>query len=480
MNRRGMPERLARLVSPEAIEAKVLHFAERAGSNAKKDMIVVGSAAVRSTLTELTARELTPDDIDLSVSEDLYRHLRTLPELREIHDSGARRLISADGVFDIGIGWRPTSHQDLARRSWESAEGISFASLPDIYAWKQNRNLQKDKLHTKLIRDYLQDPARNPFPAHIVRRELAIASKENIKHPLIDQARLLAANGLVRVFTMYGDPEIGRANQIIGDLEKAEFLVPATYHNGFDLEDDMAVFQQQLKLRGAPSIDRILALAIDPYSDAVYGHGRKRDRPRSHDELRSAKLLADQALKLGFSRQEAQRMYRAIMGTTFSEETRSQQGFNDPDPLIRETTAVDLHTLSSSRAVEGHLKITAEDIMSERFSKDRIPGRAIAEHGFRPTSTKDVFAFIDSHPNARPRSAPKGSPTLLQATANRLMSGADFSESYRPPKGWKLDNPQRRQQVASTIRNIVPQLIDDRGNQGKLRLTTLLRQAPNL
>src|SRR6185503_16502856 len=104
-------------------------------------------------------------------------------------------------------------------------------------------------------------------------------------------------------------------------LERPEFGVPATYHNGFGLVADAHRLQRHLHNIGAPARDRLLALAIDPYTDAIYGNGRYADNPEGHDELRSAELVRAHALHLGFGRDEANRMYTITLDTTFDEAT---------------------------------------------------------------------------------------------------------------------------------------------------------------
>jgi hypothetical protein len=449
-------------LSPATIEKEVLQLGERFGDVIRKEAIVVGSAAIRASLTELTARELSPQDIDLAVSPEGYGYLRQQPDLREVRfPDGVTRLRTEDGLFDIGIGGQNVSHEELKQRSWGTT--INIAGLPDLSAWKQTRNLAKDRVHMQLMRTYLLDPTRKPFPAHMLPRELAIASTEKFNHPNTDRARLLAANGLVRVFTLYGDRQIRRANQIIGKLEREEYRVPATYHNGFGVEKDMDTFQRQLKKRGASAGERTLALATDPYTDSNFGDDR------INDERASAKLLYAHARALGFSRRDAERMRAMVIGTTFNEATGSQAGFDDADPLVREMTAVDLSPLSEE-SLESAFDITAEDSMSARASKERIVGRVIVERNLRPTSTRDVLAAVDEYANARPRGARRDSPTALQALATRFGNGADFHENYQPPRGYLLDNPKRRSEKAARIREIRSKLMDDRGRPGKMKL----------
>lgn len=452
-------------LTPTIIEKKVQEFGERFGDVIRSEAIVIGSAAIKMSLVELDHKELSPQDIDLSVSPEGFRHLRQHPDLHEVRFSdGTTRLRTKDELFDIGTGGPNASHSALKRRGWQTKKGdVTIAGLPDLSAWNQTRNLSKDRERMRIIRSYLLDPKRKPFPAHMLPRELAIASKERFNHPNADKARLLAANGLIRIFTLYGDPEIRRANQIVGKLEREEYRVPATYHNGFDIEEDMGTFQKQLRHRRAPANEKVLALATDPYTDAHYGDDR------INDELASAKLLYEHARALGFNHKDARRMYNMVIGTTFSESTGSQAGLNDNDPLVRETTAIDLSSLSKDSLVPS-FDITAEDSMSARASKERIVGRVIVERNLRPTSTREILEAVDEYANARPRGARSDSPTILQATVARFGGGADFHEKYQPPRGYRLDNRKQRFENAARIRKIASMALDDRGRPGKLKL----------
>lgn len=430
-----------RLSTPNTVEAQVLQLGEAIHG----DAVLAGSAAIPMALADATR---IPGDINLTVPETTYRYLRGQPEWAEIDTHDARLLTY--GNYAVGMQWAGVPHTALRQRSWQSEKGIAIACLADIYAQKQARGLPQDKFDTALIRSQLQDHTKPPLPYRIVAHESAMVRSilpERLQHDSEAQTAIyLAANGLARVFTQYGDPRIGRVNQIIGDLELAAYGVPATYHNGFDVLQDMLWLQQHFDNIAAPDEDRLLGIIADAYSDSVYGHGRYSHNPTGHDELRSANLLAAHALTAGFARAQATRLRNAILGTTFDEQTFGQRGHHASDQVVQAVSGVDLQVISTPELVVASFDLAIEDSMSARSSKARTIGRVFAEHSIRISATGQALECIDEFAGARPAGM-SDSPTVMQAFAGRFANNAQFNHpdtGYKPPKSWTLHRPAVR------------------------------------
>ncbi|MEU7631667.1 hypothetical protein AB0C34_17015 [Nocardia sp. NPDC049220] len=313
------------------------------------------------------------------------------------------------------------------------------------------------------IRDRLLDP-HNPLPEAVLTPQIAALRTalpaSVLDHPGAHQAVVLAARGLHIVTTLYGDPATGQLGRIIGDLERPEFAVLAAYHHGGGLLDAITALHQHLTRCGA-SIDDILdAIAAEAYSDAVYGHGRRRDNPTGYDELRSAELLHAHARAAGYPDARAERLRDAVLGTAFDEQTKAQAGRDHPDIVVQAVVAVDLHVLACPDAVTTAMDLAVEDGMSARWSPDRIIGRAIAETGARIRSVPEALAFIDAHADRRPRldNGAHADTTVIEMFADRLIGNAKFIAAHRYPDTWTLDNPELRATNAAVERDLGQQL----------------------
>jgi len=438
-------------MSHESIEQAVFGL----GDGLADEAVVIGSGAVKLALPGF--RE--PNDTDLALSEGAFSYLHSQPDWQEVTDPGGATRLLKDG-FDVGVGWGPTNFEDLKARSWRTPDGLQVAGLPDVYAYKQRRESDLDVYDMTAIRERLHDPAQAPLLARLIPHEVAVARgclpEELQDDPDAQDAILLAANGMHIVYTLYGHPQIGQANQIVGDVEAPEYQVPATYHNGFGLVDDMQRLQQHLKAIKAPIEDRLLGLAIDPYTDAVYGNGRFRHNPKGHDELRSAELLRARALYLGFSQEQADRKHDITLETTFDEDTGSQRGKDSTDLLARGVVAVDLQPLAEPNSVETSIDVAVEDSFSARYSAARTVGRVLCAHGERVRTTADALLLIDRYATERP--APDG-PTVMQAFAGRLAQTTDFHRRHGYPADWTFDNKPMREDHAVKLEDLSSRLL---------------------
>lgn len=172
-----------------------------------------------------------------------------------------------------------------------------------------------------------------PLPAEIIAREIdevteilrARVPLEQLGDPDIRRGIRLAAEGLFANRTLYGHPDIGRADQIHNQaFELREFGVAALNHNGMDVAEHLRRIVDNGVLQGAGLREIIWAMAADAWSDLVYGGGRRSDDGEGYDELRSAELLHDRALLHGFDPSAARILAFAVNGTGFDEWTRSQ------------------------------------------------------------------------------------------------------------------------------------------------------------
>lgn len=437
-------------------DAQQLHDAlQQLGPAVVENSVVIGSSALNAALPELGRH---PQDIDLTVTVDVYRHLREQPGWQEAQGSDRPRILKDQ--FDVGIDWGDSTTEDLKQRGWQMPDGTHVASLADVYSWKQLRGMDKDERDTEAVRERLQDPKQGLLPSHLIEHEYEAvreALPERLRdNPDAQQMIELAANGLAITSILYGDQRIGKVNQIIGEVEKPDYNVAATYHNGFGTAEDAARLQEHLENIGATDEEHLLATAAETYSDAAYGNGRQKNNPRGYDELRAANLAAAHAEAQGLPPEKVKRLRSIILGTTFTEGSGTQQGSEHPDPLVRSVAGIDLQILSEPESVTLGHDIALEDNLSARYSPDRVVGKVLAEHGIRISTTEEGLAFIDAHPDARPADAPDG-PTVLQAFANRILGNAVFHDpetGYKPPVGWTLERPEIRRENANKLREL--------------------------
>lgn len=435
-------------------EAGIIASVRRLGDAIADEAIVLSSGA---SFMALDGDSRTPRDVDIALPPEALAYLRGQEGWEG--DSSSLR----NGIYDIGSSWGDQSYESLKERSWETESGIKVASLSDVVSWKTwGRGNTKDMADIEDIRSRLLDPTKPPLPSRVLKDEIEVARAVLPEHlrddPNAQVAIELAANGLATVRALYGDGRIGRPNRIVGDLEQPDYLVVATYHNGFGLPDDMRTLQRHMGNIGATDEQRLRAMVADVYSDIVYGGGRKRDNPTGYDELMSARLLEAHALMRGYSAQEAAEHGETVSGTGFDERTGSQQGRHHPDPAVRGVAGVDLHTLSEPSGVPGSFDIGVEDLMSARYSPARTLGRAAAEQRARISLTEEALQFIDENPDLRPSSAPEG-PTIKEALSKRLIANAGFFDpdsgrGYAYPDGWTLEDQEVRREGAKALRRI--------------------------
>lgn len=116
------------------------------------EYVVVGSGP-------MAVRNLRPtNDIDLVVIPRLYKKLKLSGWHEEHSPDPWREFGIFYRSFDAGIDWsindfRPNPVELI--NDADIIDGVAFAKLQDVLAWKIAANRDKDTADIKLIRDYL-------------------------------------------------------------------------------------------------------------------------------------------------------------------------------------------------------------------------------------------------------------------------------------------------------------------------------------
>ncbi|MEU2122306.1 helix-turn-helix domain-containing protein [Nocardia niwae] len=448
--------------------------------------VVVGRAAARVLGSDMPG---DPDVVELSVPEWLYQRCAA----EDWTQDDEQRSVLARGRFRVSVGWPGVgtdvvSHENLAGRSWQPAGGGPKVALPaDVYAWTQET---QDRAAADRIKDHLLNPACPPLPAEVIAREIdevtellrARVPRDQLADPEIRRGIRLAAEGLFANRTLYGHPDIGRANHLHNDaFELPEFGVAAFYHNGMGVAEDLRQIVDNGVLQSADLREIVSAIVADAWSDLVYGGGRRADNPEGYDELRSAQLLHDRALSHGCDASTARMLGFAVNGTGFDERTgfqmisspaaveelRQRWGemtegeFHTAKRVARWVAAADLQTLSEPDAVVQSIELALEDLMSRRFDPARVFGRVLSERGARVNDVEEALRLVDRYGRLTPEG---GHVTVRQAFIDRLRENARFTHpdsGYQPPDEWLPANRDMRRDHAAKLREMADRLASD-------------------
>ncbi|MFJ1454783.1 amidase family protein [Nocardia sp. N2S4-5] len=412
-----------------------------------RDVVVVGSSAMAAAFPGGTR---PPHDTDVSVSEGGFRRLREQGWTERRFPDGF--VLVTNGEIEAAVGWGGISHDDLLMRAWRTRSGLHVAGLSDVTAAKWRRGLPKDFRDLEWVRSALLDPRRAPLPEAVLDRQIrkvrATLPEWVLDHPYAPVAVRLAADGMYAVNALYGDPEVGAILPIVGELEKAEFLVPASYHNGFGLEDDLQRLQDHMENIRAGALDRLLAMAADANSDLRFGGGRMADNPEAYDELVSATILRERALVLApEARDEARLLFEAVENTAFDQHTGEQKGRFHPNPVVRAVCGIDLQHLSEYNALAAAAALAPEDLASRRTNAfySQILSRVLIQESARITSPEEAARFLHENRDRRPvlENGRQSEYTLGQALGRFYRGNAKFVHphlGYRYPMEWSLED----------------------------------------
>jgi hypothetical protein len=434
--------------------------------------VVVDADAVDATLGETTAQ--SPQTTQVFATQEAFNSLWEQGwEVSRAADGTP--IVTRDGVV-VQANWGTVPMEGAQERAWRTPErGVPVAHLMDVYANALDSGTEAGRELATRVRERLQDPTKPPLPDHVMWRELAEA-RESMPEHLRDRwdaraAAKVAAHANFLVRATCGDARTGRVNQIVGNLELVEYNVPATYHDAskhtpetiHELHEAFDFMNAQDIAAGRPPTfteeDYIDVVVAEYGSDAIYGGGRRRDRPADHDELRSAQLAKAHLLDAGYPQPRAMRVGRVIYNTTFDEITGTQTGTYHFDPLVRLLTGSDLQTLSSSLGLKNLGDLTIEDLHSARDPiSDRILGKVAFVAGVRIISTIQGKQFIDEYRDAKSPDAP-GGPSLIQALSNRYQRGVNFFTGYRYPIDYPLAHQGVREDNAAKAAEIAERLV---------------------
>lgn len=402
------------------------------GRGVPEETMVIGSAAVYAALPGARL----PHDIDLlCTTPEVFGHLREAPDMRHTHFAdGSPRLIGKG--FDIGIVWQgytpgATAHE----RKWQDGEGVNYAGLTDLYPSKQERNNRhsnpKDRGDMAFIRQALQDPDSDLLPESIMQSEmtLLLASLPEHLHGNPDILRVIAEN-VYTDFTLYGDPRIRRANQIIGTLEKPRYHVPALYHNGFGLLDELGAMAGRMAHAGFSLEDQQDGLLAHSAADNIYGNGRISNNRAAYDELLSSLRLEGRVSRIGFGYERIMRVGFALLATEFVEGRTWQRGRDLDDPVAREVAGRDLHVLSEPSALKSIWGLVFEDGFSARFDERRTLGRVAVAEKFYATNVTEAVQFFGDKLDVRVRGSDQSPREYI---GRRLIGNAWFHKNYEQP-----------------------------------------------
>lgn len=424
-----------------------------------EEITVVGSAAIEMLVGPDVRRA---QDIDVAVTDDLFAHLRSQPDMEyQVLADGHRRVVG--GGFDFSVGWDGKSVQKLQQGGYVTDQGLHVVGLPDLYARKQNRLLPKDPADLEIIRQRLH--SGGPLPRELLAGELDFVlgcMPEHLRDP--DRPELVvAANGLYLVRTLFGE-EGGEVRTYSGSVERHQ--VPAAYHawehsayGARDGQRNMDAIDAGRQRRGLPPMfsdrNRLTAMAGYSNHDAILGHGRQALNPTAHDEKQSAELVVRHLEAAGVSDpQTLEEAYAGVIATTFSEAKKAQ----DVDPArgyveVQQINAgSDLSGFRRTDAVPRAMGLAIEDFFRDGAGYDHPLARLVDELNsnrpagtppIRVTTAREGLSLIDAHPDFMVTKAgdPPQTMTLAQAFAAHIMGSSRFIGGYKYPVDWVIGDP---------------------------------------
>jgi hypothetical protein len=434
------------------------------------EVVLVGSGAVEAVVGPDARRAA---DIDLAVSEGLYRHLREQPGIEEVMWPGGDPRLKGEGI-DVGVGWAGRSVDEL-RQGGYTNEGVQVAGLPDVYAYKQERGEPKDHADLTILRNRLYGD--KPLPPGMLKGETeflnGIVPAELHGRPELH----VAANGLYVVRTVFGDEGAG-VRTYSGTVEQGN--VPATYHAWHHTANGLRGGQQNMSLANAEAAaegrpepyddsDRLAHAAGYGNHDVILGHGRQAMNRTGHDERQAADLAVRHLEAAGVTHSPTlEKTHATIMATTFNEARKAQD--IDPErgnvPAQEMGAGSDMSAFRRADALLGAARLIPEDFSRigagydeplTRLTRELNANLQPGQEPVRIRSARDGMRLIDQYPDYPvTKTNPDGTQevmTLAEAAARHLEGSGGFMEKFEFPASWKLGTKQQQLMNASLARD---------------------------
>jgi hypothetical protein len=439
-----------------------------------ESFIVTGSSAIEVVVGPDVRRHA---DIDLTARLDEYRYLRNVHGIPEEIDpnDGFRHLVG-DG-FDITLTCDGKTVDELQRGGYRR-NGIYFTGWPDIYEYKEGRELPKDRRDLEIMRQRLY--GNRPLPADMVGHELdfihGITPERLHGHP----ALRVAANGLYIVRTVFGHEGEG-VRTYSGPVERG--AVPATYHawehSAFGTRDgqgNMDAGDEQWRREGRPGRrysdnERLSGLAFANH-DAILGHGRQAANPEAHDERQAAELVVTHLSAVGVDDQELlDGSHGTVIATTWSEQKKSQDIDSARGHLPEQENGVgmDMSALRREDGPKNAGRLVPEDLgrigagyvgpSGERGPLDDLvrelnAKRPAGSPPIRIKTPEDGWRLIQEHPNYPVTKMTPNGPikmTLRTAAGGHLVGSGGYYRNFRFPDRWLQGDPAVQEQSADEL-----------------------------
>ncbi|HSX17177.1 MAG TPA: hypothetical protein VLH86_03695 [Patescibacteria group bacterium] len=422
-----------------------------------ESLVVAGSAAIETIVGSDVRRA---QDIDLTVTPDVYRHLRNQPGMEEVTNPNDGYASLKGNGFDISTDWYGRSVADLQQGGYVK-DGVYMAGLPDIYALKQERGLDKDNRDLQIIRDRVY--GSTPLPLAVVGNELTFVRGFMPEHLRERRELEVAANGLYVVRTVFGH-EGGTVRTYSGTVEQRQ--VPATYHawehsalGARDGQRNIDALEAARRAQGLPpqfDDDARVAEAVGfTNHDVVLGHGRRAANPEGHDEKQSAELAVRHLEAVGVTNERVlEGTYATTIVTTFNEAKKAQD--IDPSrgyvPNQEVGAGSDMSGFRREDARLNAVRLLVEDLSRVGAGYDAPLNRLVDQinadlpEGAEPVrirTTEDGLRLIDENPDFVVTKAgdPPITMTLREAAAMHLEGSGKFCGGYKFPESWVLGDP---------------------------------------
>lgn len=385
-------------------------------------------------------------DVDLCVSDERFRQLRESGQWTEGRCADGRPILRVQAgehmAVEVAAGWgEGYSHKQLKEGDFVK-DGVHYAGLDTVYAWKQDNTRPKDAPDIDLIKGRLLE---RPMPEEMSAREMeflkSLAPENLHDHP----ALRVAANGLLLVTTLYGRDYNGPVRRYTGDVERD---IPAFGHTRFHtagglvrLRDQIDASDARRKRLGLPSLysesDKAALFALYAYHDAIIG-------ARGTEERKSAELVRLHLIIAGSDFDDIpDKAKTGVEDTIFDDKAGKQTGGGRKYRVVGDTTkGIDLGNLPSPLSPLESVWMGVEDLCKVRAGYDRLLARRAEELGVTIHDLEVALAVADSSPETR------------AAYGDKMGRAAGLHQNHTYSGLWELDNPQTRHEHAACLRGV--------------------------